>query len=122
MKITRSNIVLQDLRFYAYHGVLPQERRVGGDYSVTLDIEADLSEAVETDRLDATINYAALYAVVKREMLIPSALLEHVAGRMARAVFDTFPQARALSIRVVKLNPPMGADSQGAGVQLEVKR
>ena len=114
--------MLNDLRFYAYHGVLPQERRVGGDYSVTLRIEADLSEAVASDDVALTLNYAELYEVVKREMLIPSRLLEHVAGRIAKSVIDTFPQAQSIALKVVKLNPPLGADCQGAGVEIRVKR
>lgn len=122
MRIENSHIVLNDLRFYAYHGVLPQERRVGGDYSVTLRIEADLSEAVASDDVALTLNYAELYEVVKREMLIPSRLLEHVAGRIAKSVIDTFPQAQSIALKVVKLNPPMGADCQGAGVEIRVKR
>ena len=114
--------MLNDLRFYAYHGAFPQERRVGGDYSVTLRVETDLSAAIETDQLDDTLNYAELYEVVKREMLIPSNLLEHVAGRIAKSVIDTFPQVQRVDLTVVKLNPPMGADCQGAGVEIRVKR
>ena len=114
--------MLNDLRFYAYHGVLPQERRVGGEYSLSLRVETDLSAAMENDQLEATLNYAELYEVVKREMQVPSNLLEHVAGRIAKAVMETFPQVSGLELTVVKLNPPMGADSQGAGVEVMVKR
>ena len=122
MRITQSHIVLNDLRFYAFHGVMPQERRVGGEYSVSLRVETDLSAAMESDQLEATLNYAELYEVVKREMQVPSNLLEHVAGRIAKAVMETFPQVSGLELTVVKLNPPMGADSQGAGVEVMVKR
>ena len=121
MKVERSYIVLKEMRFYAYHGVLPQERRVGGEYSVTLRVETDLSEAMESDQLEATVNYAELYELVKREMLVPSKLLEHVAGRIAKAVMDNCPQVKGLELKVMKLNPPMGADCQGAGVELKIK-
>ena len=121
MKVERSYIVLKEMRFYAYHGVLPQERRVGGEYSVTLRVETDLSEAMESDQLEATVNYAELYELVKREMLIPSKLLEHVAGRIAKAVMDNCPQVKGLELKVMKLNPPMGADCQGAGVELKIE-
>jgi len=121
MKVERSYIVLKEMRFYAYHGVLPQERRVGGEYSVTLRVETDLSEAMESDQLEATVNYAELYELVKREMLVPSKLLEHVAGRIAKAVMDNCPQVKGLELKVMKLNPPMGADCQGAGVELKIE-
>ena len=120
MRITSSHIILQDMRFYAYHGVLPQERIVGGDYTVSVEAETDVAAAIATDDVEQTLNYAALYEVVKREMLIPSNLLEHVAARIGKAVMDNFPQVQALDLTVTKQNPPMGADCQGAGVKLHI--
>ena len=76
---------------------------------------------METDSVDDTLNYAELCEVVRQQMAQPSALLEHVAGRIAKAVFQRFPQASALQLRLVKQNPPMGADCEGAGVELEVE-
>ena len=120
MRITSSHIILQDMRFYAYHGVLPQERIVGGEYTVSVEVETDVTDAIATDDVEQTLNYAALYEVVKHEMLIPSNLLEHVAARIGKAVMDNFPQVQALDLTVTKQNPPMGADCQGAGVKLHI--
>ena len=110
------------MRFYAYHGVMEQERRVGGEYLVSLSVEADLSRAVISDSVDDTVNYAALYEVVAREMAQPSQLLEHVAGRIGSCVLEAFPLVEALSVRITKCNPPMGADSKGASVEIKMKR
>lgn len=120
MRITSSHIILQDMRFYAYHGVLPQERIVGGEYTVSVEVETDVTDAIATDDVEQTLNYAALYEVVKHEMLIPSNLLEHVAARIGKAIMDNFPQVQALDLTVTKQNPPMGADCQGAGVKLHI--
>ena len=122
MEIAASKIYLDDMRFYAYHGVMEQERLVGGEYSVSLAVEADLTEAVRTDDVDDTVNYAALYEVVKSEMTVPSKLLEHVAGRIGRRAMDKFERITTLTIRVTKLNPPMGADCKGASVELKLTR
>ena len=108
------------MHFYAYHGVLPQERIVGGDYTVSVEAETDVTAAIATDNVEQTLNYAALYEVVKHEMLIPSNLLEHVAARIGKAIMDNFPQVQALDLTVTKQNPPMGADCQGAGVKLHI--
>ena len=121
MTITQSSIQLHDLRFYAYHGVMEQERHVGGEYLVSLSVEADLSRPMVSDDVADTINYAALYEVVAREMDQPSKLLEHVAGRIAQRVLADFPLVDALSIRITKCNPPMGADSKGASVELRIE-
>ena len=110
------------MRFYAYHGVMEQERRVGGEYGVSLFVEADLTQAIATDDVADTVNYAELYELVKREMAVPSKLLEHVAGRIGQSAMDKFDRITALTIRVTKLNPPMGADCNGASVEIKVKR
>ena len=122
MTIAASKIYLDEMRFYAYHGVMEQERLVGGEYSVSLAVEADLTEAVRTDDVADTVNYAALYEVVKNEMAVPSKLLEHVAGRIGRHALDMFERITTLTIRVTKLNPPMGADCKGASVELVMTR
>ena len=120
LSVERSYILLKEVRFYAYHGVMPQERKVGGDFTVSLRVGVDLNRPVASDDVADTLNYATLYEVVKREMAIPSQLLEHVAGRIGQSVFETFPQVLSIDLTLMKLNPPMGADSEGAGVELHL--
>jgi dihydroneopterin aldolase len=122
MRITSSHIILQEMRFYAYHGVLPQERIVGGDYTVSVEVDVDITSAVENDQLDVTLNYAELYEVVRHEMLTPSDLLEHLAGRIGKAIMTAFPQVKAVDLTVMKDNPPMGADCKGAGIKLHIEK
>ena len=118
MLLQSSSICVRHLRLYAYHGVLPQEQRVGGEYDVDLRVHYIITRAMESDDVADTINYAELCQIVKREMAVPSKLLEHVAGRIGRAVFEAFPEATALELSLTKINPPMGADCNGAGVEL----
>lgn len=120
MMITSGKVCIEDMRFYARHGVMPQEQVVGGDFLVTLRAEVDMNRAMESDDIADALNYAALYKVVEHEMAIPSKLLEHVAGRIAQAVFESFPQVISLDVKVIKHNPPMGADCAGAGVELHL--
>ena len=122
MRITSSHIILQDMHFYAYHGVLPQERIVGGDYTVSVEVDVDTTAAMEHDVVDVTLNYAELYEVVQHEMLTPSDLLEHLAGRIGKAIMTAFPQVKAVDLTVMKDNPPMGADCKGAGIKLHIEK
>lgn len=105
-------------RIYAHHGVLPQERTVGAWFCASLWIECDMQRAVEEDCLDGTIDYAAAYDVLCRQMATSSQLLEHVAGRVARAIMERFSDALSVRVRIVKENPPFGANVQGAGVDI----
>ena len=119
-------IHLKSLSFYAYHGVLPQEREVGGRYLV--DLSATVSdrrahEALCHDRLEATVNYADIYQTVCDEMAQPSALLEHVAGRMARALLAKFSEIEEVALTVTKCEPPIaGFAGQGAAVSYRLRR
>ncbi len=122
MRITSSHIILQEMHFYAYHGVLPQERIVGGDYTVSVEVDVDTTAAMEHDVVDVTLNYAELYEVVQNEMLTPSDLLEHLAGRIGKAIMTAFPQVKAVDLTVMKDNPPMGADCKGAGIKLHIEK
>lgn len=118
MRITSSYISLRNVRFHAFHGVMPQERRVGGDFLVNLRVGYPLEQAMQSDEVGDTLNYATLYEVVKTEMMQSSNLLEHVAGRIADAIVKHFPQVTSIDLALTKQNPPMGADCDGAGVEI----
>ena len=109
---------IDEVRFHAFHGVMPQERAVGADFTVSLRVEYDFTKAAASDDLADTISYADLFHVMKREMLIPSQLLEHVALRIVKAVAARWPKVEKIDIRLAKDNPPMGADCKGAGVEI----
>lgn len=118
MKLKSSKIYLRNVRFHAFHGVLPQEGIVGNDYLVNLVLDYDFSSAMKTDDLQGTLNYAEVYQKVREEMAVPSKLLEHVAGRIAHRLFSDFPEIQKLQLSITKVNPPMEADSDGAGVEV----
>ena len=106
-----SYITLQDVHFHAFHGVMPQERSVGGDFLLNLRVGYSLED---------TISYAALFELVAGEMRIPSKLLEHVAGRIANAIISVYPEISSIDLEIVKQNPPMGADCVGASVEIHL--
>ena len=120
MRITSSYIILRNVRFHAFHGVMPQERKVGADFLVNLRVGYPLEQAMQSDEVGDTLNYAALYEVVKAEMMQPSNLLEHVAGRIADAIVKHFPQVTSIDLALTRQNPPMGADCDGAGVEIHL--
>ena len=111
-------IELRRMEFFAYHGHLPEERLLGNYFYVDVTLHADLSKAIETDCLDDTVNYQQVYEVVRREMEIPSRLLEHVAGRIVKALYAEMPGIKQLSVKVTKQNPPLGGKTEGSAVQI----
>ena len=120
MKKIESNIFINDLRLYAYHGVMPQERKVGGWFIVSVSITYNFTQAMVSDLVTDTISYADICEDIKKEMAKPSQLLEHVTGRIADSLLNKYPNIEAIHLKIVKENPPMGANCNGAGVELHL--
>ncbi|MCP9612729.1 dihydroneopterin aldolase [Coprobacter tertius] len=111
-----SYIELENIKFYAYHGVSETERKVGNNYEVYLKVNLSLEKAAITDNLEDTVNYALLYDCIKKEMMIPSNLLEHVAGRIITAICKKHPVIWGGSIKISKIKPPISGDIERASV------
>lgn len=114
-----SKIFLGNLKIYAYHGVLPEEKIIGTYFIVNVELHADLWKATETDDLNDTISYAEINDLIHAEMQIPSKLIEHVAGRIINKIHEHFPQITFIKIRITKTNPPMKGEMDGASVEFE---
>lgn len=114
-----SKIILENLKIYAYHGVLPEEKIIGTYYILNAEIRADLWKASETDDLEDTINYAEINEIIHQEMEVASKLLEHVAGRIISKIHNKFPQIDFIKVKITKTNPPMQGEMQGVSVELE---
>ena len=115
-----ARILLENMEFFAYHGCFAEEQIIGNRFIVNLSIETDTSAAELSDHLHDTVNYQAVYSLVKKEMEIKSKLLEHVASRIGRAVKNTYPQILRLVVKVSKTNPPLGGKLENVSVQLEM--
>lgn len=120
MQIQSSYITLRGVRMHARHGVLPQETVVGADFIVDVRVGYNVERAIVTDDVRDTLSYADIYDIVKREMARPSRLVEHVAGRMGEALLKAFPAIVSVDLSVTKVNPPMGACCDGAGVEIHL--
>jgi|GEM_PF-15304 len=118
MELMTSYILLQGLRFHAYIGVGEQERQVGNDYVLALRLGYPFADAMLSDEVADTLNYAEVFGAVSEIMQKPAKLLETAAGTIARELFRRFPKTESIDLKLVKLNPPMGADCNGAGVEL----
>ena len=116
-----NKIVIEGLRLYAFHGVMEQERTIGAYFIVDAEVTTDFSVAMHTDELIGTISYADIFETIKKEMAIPSKLIEHVGGRIAKAIIEGFPGVSAVKLKILKENPPMGADCRGAGIEITLK-
>lgn len=115
-------IKVENIRVFAYHGCLKEETKIGSDYRVDLQVEADLQTSAKTDQLKDTVDYVFLNKVIKEEMQIPSHLLETVARRILDRVFKEDTLVKKATVWVSKLNPPIGGDVQKVTIKMTDKR
>jgi 7,8-dihydroneopterin aldolase/epimerase/oxygenase len=115
-------IWLEGIEFKAFHGVYEQERKEGNTFVVDLKVITDFSKSAITDNLADTVDYGALYLIVKQEMEIPSNLLEHVAKRILDKILDYSEAILAIEITISKLNPPIEGKAKRSAVKLVYNR
>ena len=120
----RDRILLRGLVFFGYHGVNPEEQALGQRFRVDVTLWADLAPAAASDAVADTVSYAAVYKRVRA--LVegpPSALLEHLAGRICADLLALDPRIARVRVRLTKLAPPLkGAADGTAGVELTRER
>ncbi|MDR2791671.1 MAG: dihydroneopterin aldolase [Tannerellaceae bacterium] len=102
-----TRIELRGMVFHSHHGVLEQEGVTGNMFRVDVSFSAPVERAALSDDPADTVSYADVYEVIRREMAIPSQLLEHVAGRIFRSLWAAFPQISSLYVRITKPAPPI---------------
>lgn len=114
-------IELEGMEFHAYHGCFKEEWIVGNSFIVNFSYEADTSIAEKSDNLADTVNYQAVYTMIKEEMAIPSHLLENVTSRILKKVCEHFPSINRAIIKISKLNPAMGGKIKCVSLTIEKK-
>lgn len=112
-------IYLNQMAFYGYHGVFPEENKLGQRFYVDLVLECDLKEAGITDHLEHTVNYGEIYEV-SRDVVEgkPFKLVESVAETLAAKILAAFPLVQEVMVKVTKPDPPIRGhyDSVAIGI------
>lgn len=101
--------------FYAHHGVMKEEHRIGGRYEVDVAVELDLEAAALTDDLGKTVDYEKIYRLVQ-EIVTRNTfyLIEKLAYLIAHAVVERYPDLDSVEVTVRKPNPPVGGTADRA--------
>ncbi|MDQ3190622.1 MAG: dihydroneopterin aldolase [Bacteroidota bacterium] len=111
-------IHIEGMEFFAFHGLLDEEQKIGNKFVVEIKIEADFNDAALNDDITGTVDYSKVYELVKKEMAIPSRLIEHVAKRIQNSVLNNITRIKHLEIKVIKLRPPINGIMEKVSVTL----
>jgi 7,8-dihydroneopterin aldolase/epimerase/oxygenase len=111
-------IQIENMEFYSFHGHYKEERIVGNKFTVDLTIETDMTLPSKSDNLKDAVNYQRIYEIAKAQMDTKSHLLEHIAGRILDAIYSEMEGISKATVKVSKLNPPMGGKIRSVSVIL----
>ena len=111
-------IKIEKMEFYSFHGHFKEERIVGNKFLVDVTIETNMKIPSESDNLKDAVNYQRIYEIVKQQMGLKSHLLEHIGGRILDAIYAEMEGIKQATVKVSKMNPPMGGKIGSVGVVL----
>ena len=116
-------IYLNRMEFYGFHGVFPEENKLGQRFYVDLVLEADLSKASESDDLTYTVNYAEAYDAIKEIVEgEPRKLVETVTEEIAQKMFEAFQIVKACTVKVIKPDPPIKGHYDSVAIEMKRER
>jgi dihydroneopterin aldolase len=106
VQMSEFTIELRDLEFFSFHGLYEEEKKAGGEFVV--DVFAKFpAENHKLTSIDETVNYAALFAIIKDEMNQPRELLETIAQVIAEKIYAKYAVIKEIEIRIEKKKPPI---------------
>lgn len=115
------SIHLKQVRFFAYHGIFEEEKKLGNEYEVDILIRCASSNAI-IHHLHETIDYTLVYQMLKERMQQPTPLLETIATEFANLVINRFALAESISFQIHKMYPPIVGFVGQVGVVFELNR
>ena len=118
----KATVKVENLKIYAFHGCMKEEKVIGSDYIVNIEADCFVGDNAFKDDISATVDYVDLARIAKREMLTRSKLLEAVVKRIIDCSFEEINILKRISVTVSKLNPPINADAQAVSVTMEEQR
>lgn len=117
------NIKINGIKTYAYHGALEAERVLGQYFITDIVMYLDLTEASGTDDLNATVHYGEAYQLVESVIRSePVNLIEHLAEKVSRTLFDRYDRILEMDITITKPSPPIDGSYENVSITLNRKR
>jgi 7,8-dihydroneopterin aldolase/epimerase/oxygenase len=118
-----STVRLVNAVFYAHHGVMQEEHRIGGRYEVDVAMDLDFEEAAQTDALSKTVDYERIYRLVKEIVTRNNFyLIERLAYLIAHRVVEEYERVEGVEVTVRKPNPPVGGTCDRAEATYRYRR
>ncbi len=114
-------IELTNLLFNGHHGFYEEEKVLGGTFEVNAVIRHTVTE-MPVRHIHDTVDYTAVFNIIKDIMDKPALLLETLATTIAHEILKVFLQVQEVSVNIKKINPPIIAFRGTVGVTCVLNR
>ena len=115
-------IFVENIRCHSFHGCLPEETIIGGDYKVDVVVLLENEKLKGNDDLNQTIDYCDVTKIVEDHMSVPCKLIETVCEKICNSVMALSLNIQSVKASVTKINPPIQGDVEKVRVEIEKKR
>ena len=116
-------IRLNEMIFYGYHGVEPEERKLGQRFIVDFTYETDIRNDQKIHHIDETVDYSRVYEIIKNVMENDEYhLLENCANSLLDNVLDWFPKITKAKVRIQKPSVPINGTLKSVEIEMERTR
>ena len=113
------NIRIENIKVFAYHGVLESEKRNGQDFFISAVFSLDLKKAGVSDKLIETVNYAEATELIQDTFVETQFdTIEAAAEAVVEAVLQKYDIIKSVTIKVSKPNAPIDADFEDVSVEI----
>lgn len=116
-------IRIAGIKSFGHHGALPEEKRLGQRFNVSVDLEIDTRPAAAADDLKLTVDYAEVIRTVEAQLTgKPVYLIETLAQQIAARILGTFLVVKAVTVEVTKPFAPVAAEFDAISVKIRRER
>lgn len=99
---------IKNAQFYAFHGVKPEETKLGGKFQVDIDLYYKDTNAVMNDDVNYALNYEEALFTIQEVMTEENYnLIETLANEILETLLEKFDELQKATVRVRKLNAPV---------------
>lgn len=112
-------ILMKNLKFFGYHGVLEEEQLKGQNFYIDVEMCTDLEKACCSDNLQHTVDYSAVYDIIKYITENNKfRLVEKLAGSISGEILSRYREIDEITVRVRKPEAPINGEFDWVGVEI----
>jgi 7,8-dihydroneopterin aldolase/epimerase/oxygenase len=115
------HVTVENLKLFAYHGLYPEEQKLGNWFLLDIDLAYKLGEKQNVE-IEETVNYVQVIELTKQRMCSKENLLENVLTNLKTDLLTHFAFLQAIKLKITKYQAPIASFQGQVSVSLNWKK